>query len=148
MLFQVSAVACLSFAVLLVTQTYYQCSAVNANFDLSKVYDMPMSEIEANFPSIIETMKKEEFNNIKYFNKSELVTFALTPTHGENKTFMIERWHDMCDYFLDKGNIEDFKLYVLNRFPPTKTTWWGPLPKVTSPKTNRTRKTKPKEPTN
>uniref|UniRef100_A0A8D8W8T6 Uncharacterized protein n=1 Tax=Cacopsylla melanoneura TaxID=428564 RepID=A0A8D8W8T6_9HEMI len=131
MLFQVTSVALLSFGVLF----YYQCSAqdeaVNTNFDLSKVYDMPMSEVQANFLSIIATMKKEAFNCAKWFPKSELITFALTPTHGENQTFMLERWNDMCDYFLDPGMIEHFKLYVLNRFPSTKSTWWGPREEIT-----------------
>lgn len=133
-MFQVIAVGLLSFGVLFVSQTYNQCTAqdplepVNTNFDLSKVYNMPWSEVQKNFVSIIETMKKEKFNNLKYFNQSEFVRFSLTSTHDENSTFILERWNDVCNYFLDEGCMEHFKLYVLDRFPATKTTWWGRRP--------------------
>lgn len=138
MLVQVIGIALASFGFLFVSQTGITCSAeddppldpnINTKFDLSKVYHMPWKEVQANFVSIIETMRRETFDNLKkYFNNSELVTFQLTPTHGENATFLKERWHDMLDYFLDPGNDEHFKLYVLNRFPITQSTWWGPLP--------------------
>lgn len=131
---KVVVIGLVSFGIMFVSQTYHQCTAdeakVNTNFDLSKVYDMPWSEVQKNFVSIIETMKKENFNCIKYFPRSEFVKFSLTSTHEENRTFILERWNDAMDYFLDPGCQEHFKFYILDRFPVTKTTWWGPRPSL------------------
>lgn len=129
-MFKLVVVGLLAFGAMFVSQSFTaeESKKIIENFDLSKVYDMPWTEVQKNFESIIATMKKENFNCIKYFPKSEFVRFSLTATHGENTTFMLERWNNALDYFLDPGCMEHFKLYILDRFPITRSTWWGPIP--------------------
>lgn len=86
---------------------------VPPSFDLSRVKNLSRSELEANFHSIVLTMRKEGRNVLKYFS-SDLLDLIFSNHNNEPEHVILERWHAQCDFFLDNEDIDHFESYVLS----------------------------------
>ncbi|KAL1452765.1 hypothetical protein WDU94_006962 [Cyamophila willieti] len=90
-----------------------QTRPLNTDYDLSRVKHLSRSELEADFTSIILTMRWKGRAVLDYFD-SDLLNLIFSNPHGEPEKVILERWEAQCDFFLNHRDLDHFESYVLS----------------------------------
>lgn len=86
---------------------------VTAFFDLSRVQSMSDAELKHNYQSIVLSMRREGRSVLKYF-KSDMLRVIFANPHNEAEAVILERWYEVCDFYLENEDVEHLKTYIFS----------------------------------
>uniref|UniRef100_A0A8D8ZGK2 Uncharacterized protein n=1 Tax=Cacopsylla melanoneura TaxID=428564 RepID=A0A8D8ZGK2_9HEMI len=90
-----------------------QTRPLDTDYDLSRVKHLSRSDLEADFTSIILTMRWKGRQVLDHFD-SDLLHLIFSNPHGEPEKVIQERWEAQCDFFLNHRDLDHFESYVLS----------------------------------